>query len=87
MNVTQPLSGLHQVPSWPKLVATVHDDGTGTLMVNGTSRACSAESVTALRTGMVARCVAIATSLHRRDFKTKTANKAAPRNELEAPPY
>lgn len=65
MNVTQPVPGLDQVPSWPKLVATVHDDGTGTLMVNGTSRACSAESVTALRTGMVARCVAIATSLHR----------------------
>ena len=65
VNVTQPFPGLHQVPSWPKLVATVRDDGTGTLMVNGTSRPCSAESVTALRTGMVARCVAIATSLHR----------------------
>ena len=65
MNVTQPLSGLHQVSSWPKLAATVRDDGTGTLVVNGTNRPCSAESVTALRTGMVARCVAIATSLHR----------------------
>jgi hypothetical protein len=53
------------VPSWPKLVAMVRDDGTGTLTINGTNRACSAESVTALRTGMIARCVAIATSLRR----------------------
>ena len=65
MNATQPLTGLHRVPEWPRLAATVASDGTGTLTINGVSRACAAESVAALRTGMIARAVAIGTQLRR----------------------
>lgn len=65
MNVTQPLAGLHRVPEWPRLAATVANDGTGTLTINGVSRACAAESIAALRTGMIARAVAIGTQLRR----------------------
>lgn len=65
MNATQPLTGLHRVPEWPRLAATVTHDGTGTLTINGVSRACAAESVAALRTGMIARAVTIGTQLRR----------------------
>ena len=65
MNATQPVPGLHRVPEWPRLAADVTADGTGTLTVNGQRRACAAESVAALRTGMIARAVAIATQLRR----------------------
>ncbi len=65
MNATQPVPGLHRVPEWPRLAAEVTADGTGTLTVNGQRRACAAESVAALRTGMIARAVAIATQLRR----------------------
>ena len=65
MNATQPLTGLHRVPEWPRLAATVTHDGTGTLTINVVSRACAAESVAALRTGMIARAVAIGTQLRR----------------------
>ena len=40
-------------------------DGTGALTINGVSRACAAESVAALRTGMIARAVVIGTQLRR----------------------
>lgn len=65
MNATRPLTGLHRVPEWPRLTATVATDGTGTLTINGVTRACAAESVAALRTGMIARAVAIGTQLRR----------------------
>ena len=65
VNATQPVPGLHRVPEWPRLAAEVTADGTGTLTVNGQRRACAAESVAALRTGMIARAVAIATQLRR----------------------
>ncbi|WP_248243262.1 FHA domain-containing protein [Microbacterium kunmingense] len=65
MNATEPLTGLHRIPEWPRLAATVARDGTGTLTLNGVSRACAAESVAALRTGIIARAVAISTQLRR----------------------
>lgn len=65
MNAIQPLTGLHRVSEWPRLTATVSNDGTGTLTINGVRRACAAESVAALRTGMIARAVAIGIQLHR----------------------
>ncbi len=65
MNATQPITGLHRVPDWPRLAATVARDGTGTLTINGVNRACAAESVDALRTGIVARSVTIAAQLRR----------------------
>ncbi|MFI8634262.1 FHA domain-containing protein [Microbacterium sp. NPDC077663] len=65
MNATQPITGPHSVPDWPRLAAAVAHDGTGTLTINGVNRACKAESVAALRTGVVARGVAIATRLRR----------------------
>lgn len=65
MNATEPLTGLHRIPEWPRLAATVARDGTGTLTLNGVSRACAAESVAALRIGIIARAVAISTQLRR----------------------
>lgn len=65
MNTTQPVPGLTRVPTWPRLVAELHGDTTGTLTVNGTSRACAAESIEALRTGLIARAVSYAVQLRR----------------------
>ncbi|GEM_PF-765287 len=65
MKATQPVPGLTRVPTWPRLVAELHGDNTGTLTVNGTSRACAAESVAALRTGLIARAVSYAVQLRR----------------------
>lgn len=54
-----------RVAAWPRVVATVRDDGTGTLTVNGTERPCRAPSVDELRTGVIARCVSLARRLRR----------------------
>lgn len=62
---TQPVAQIHRVADWPRLAATVDNGGIGTLTINGVSRACAAESVAALRTGMIARAVAIGTRLRR----------------------
>ncbi|MDR7184610.1 hypothetical protein J2X85_001633 [Microbacterium trichothecenolyticum] len=50
---------------WPRITASVDNHGRGSITVNGTSRTCSAESLAALRVGIIARGVAIANSLHR----------------------
>lgn len=65
MKATQPAPGLTRVPTWPRLIAELHGDHTGTLTVNGTSRACAAESTAALRTGLIARAVSYAVQLRR----------------------
>lgn len=65
MKAIQPAPGLTRVPTWPRLVAELHSDNTGTLTVNGTGRACAAESVAALRTGLIARAVSYAVQLRR----------------------
>ena len=54
-----------RVADWPRISATLRADGTGSITVNGTERPCVADNVTALRTGMIARAVAIATQLRR----------------------
>lgn len=54
-----------RVAAWPRVSATVRPDATGTITVNGTERPCSAESVDALRTGMIARCATLARRLRR----------------------
>jgi hypothetical protein len=54
-----------RVPDWPRLLATVNVDGTGTLRVHGTDREWVAGSVEALRTGIVARAVQVAVQLRR----------------------
>lgn len=53
------------VPAWPRIAATVRPDGTGTLTINGTERPCAAAGIDELRTGMIARSVAIAARLRR----------------------
>ncbi|MBO9553821.1 FHA domain-containing protein [Cellulomonas sp.] len=53
------------VPRWPRIVAVVNRDATGRLSVNGTERECAAESVDALRAGVIARCVAVAVTMGR----------------------
>lgn len=65
MKATQPVPGLTRVPTWPRLAAELHGDNTGTLTVNGAGRACAAESVAALRTGLIARAVSYAVQLRR----------------------
>ncbi len=65
MNATQALRGAERVADWPRISATVRADGTGTITINGTGRTCAAAGVNELRTGMIARCVAIANRLHR----------------------
>jgi len=64
MNATQPLPAPERVAEWPRLTATVRPDGTGSLTINGTERACAAAGVGELRTGMIARCAAIAGRLN-----------------------
>lgn len=64
-----------RVATWPRIAAAIHSASdriirggpvyTGSLTINGTERPCEAASVEELRTGMIARCVAIATRLHR----------------------
>ena len=54
-----------QVAQWPRVAATVTEAGTGTLTVNGTERACAADTIDALRAGIVARCVSIAREVRR----------------------
>lgn len=75
MNATQAVRQPERVADWPRIAAALHGAGTrivhgssvqiGSLTINGTERACEAESVEALRTGMIARCVAIAIRLRR----------------------
>jgi len=75
MNITQATTKLERIADWPRITATLHGSGTkivrggsvqlGSITVNGTERACEAPSVDELRTGMIARCVAIAVRLRR----------------------
>lgn len=64
------------VPSWPRVVALVHPDGTGTLTVNGTERPVAAGDVERLRSGVIARAAALATRLHRPVRLTVTEDPA-----------
>ncbi|GEK22896.1 FHA domain-containing protein [Cellulomonas xylanilytica] len=50
---------------WPRVRADLRTDATGTLSVNDVDHACSAASVARLRAGVLARCVAVATTVHR----------------------
>lgn len=54
-----------RVADWPRITASVRPDGTGSLTINGTEHPCRAASVEELRTGIIARCAAIAVRLHR----------------------
>lgn len=54
-----------RVATWPRISASVRPDGTGTITVNGTERPCAAAGVDELRTGMIARCAALARRLRR----------------------
>lgn len=65
MSRTQALRQPERVAAWPRISATVRQDGTGTLTVNGTERPCTAPSVEELRTGLIARCAALARRLRR----------------------
>lgn len=65
MSATPALHGPQSVAQWPRIVATVRGDGTGSLTVNGTEHACAAPGVEELRTGLIARCTAIAIQLGR----------------------
>jgi hypothetical protein len=65
VNPTRPVPGPQRVADWPRVVATLNQDATGTIAVNGSERPCAAPSVEELRTGITARCVAIATGVRR----------------------
>ncbi|MCD2444332.1 FHA domain-containing protein [Agromyces sp. SYSU K20354] len=53
------------VSDWPRVSAVVHPDATGELTTNGISRACAAESIDALRVGMIADVAALAATMRR----------------------
>jgi len=65
VNLTRPIPGPQRVTDWPRITATLNLDGSGTITVNGSERPCAAASVEELRTGITARCVAIATGIRR----------------------
>lgn len=65
MNTHQSAGPSERVAGWPRITATVRPDGTGSLTINGTEHPCRATSPEELRTGMVARCVALASYLRR----------------------
>lgn len=53
------------VIAWPKITAAIDDESSGTLVINGVVHPCRAETIEALRTGMIARCTATAIRLGR----------------------
>lgn len=54
-----------EIAEWPRITVTVRPDGTGSLNINGTEHPCRAASLDELRTGIIARCTALAGQLHR----------------------
>lgn len=58
-------SGAEALARWPRVRAELRDDATGNLSVNDVEHECAAASATRLRTGVIARCTAIATTVHR----------------------
>ncbi len=65
MSITRPIPGPQRVADWPRVVASLQLDGTGTITVNGSERPCAAASIEELRTGITARCATIAAGLRR----------------------
>lgn len=65
MNAPRAVRRTERIADWPRISATVRQHGTGSLTINGTERPCTAGSVEELRTGMIARCAAIAGRLRR----------------------
>ena len=53
------------VPAFPPIVATIRDDSSGELIVNGTALPLQADSVALLRAGVIARCSATARRVKR----------------------
>lgn len=53
------------IAAWPPIEAEVREDGTGSITIAGTERACAAPSPAQLRTGILARSVALALELGR----------------------
>lgn len=53
------------VPAFPTIVATIRDDNSGELIVNGTALPLQAGSVALLRAGVIARCSATARRIRR----------------------
>lgn len=53
------------IPAYPRIDATIRDDLTGELTINGTSLPLVAADLTMLRAGVIARCAATARQVHR----------------------
>lgn len=53
------------VIGWPKITAAIISETDGSLVINGVVHPCWAPRTDILRTGMIARCAATATTLHR----------------------
>jgi hypothetical protein len=57
--------GVEPVVAWPRITATIDSETDGTLVINNVLHPCWAASAEILRTGMIARCAAVAITLGR----------------------
>ncbi|TFC09276.1 hypothetical protein [Cryobacterium sp. MDB2-33-2] len=53
------------IPAYPRIDATIRENKTGELTINGTSRPIVAADLARLRAGVIARCAATARQVHR----------------------
>ncbi|MEO7018423.1 MAG: FHA domain-containing protein [Leifsonia sp.] len=53
------------IPAYPRIDATIRENKTGELTINGTSRPLAAADLARLRAGVIARCAATARQVHR----------------------
>lgn len=53
------------IPAYPRIEATIRENKTGELTINGTSRPIEAADLARLRAGVIARCAVLAGQVHR----------------------
>lgn len=53
------------IPAYPRIEATIRENKTGELTINGTSRPIVAADLARLRAGVIARCAVLASQVHR----------------------
>lgn len=64
-HLQEELHRLTFIPAYPRIDATIRENKTGELTINGTSRPLAAADLARLRAGVIARCAATARQVHR----------------------